>query len=461
MLAKKVARLVEENQLWQANDRLLLAVSTGVDSMVLMHVLETLSVPFGVVHVNHQLREASYQEALFLTEYCQQRQIPLYQTRWEQPAITGVEAAARQFRYTFFQQIMTQYGYSVLLTAHHSDDQMETILMKLVREGNFFSSSGIRLSQAFGEGMLIRPLLTTTKAEILAYSQTNGVPYFEDETNFSLDMQRNRLRHHVVPFLQAENPQVHHHFQQWSNQTIWAQEIIAEQQQQWLERLVTVDQQGYHFDLADYFNLSEAKRYFFLQALKQQLQIEEQIGFTEKQIQQAMQLFSGPAQGTVMLAKQWHIKKTYQQITIAQKVKEKITGTQFRLKIGEAYFLSEEEWIGIFPIGEEKIPEKVKFWSEYRQDLSVNFPFVTVLRKRQSGDKIALNRHLTKKIRRFFIDKKIPNEKREQAWVLTTEQEEVLGLIPYAFSYLSIAKETDKIHYVLLYRRMKETNYNL
>ena len=455
MLVSKVAKLVQEKQLWQPTDRLLVAVSTGVDSMVLLHLLTQLHVSFGVVHVNHQLRAASAKEAFFLTEYCQMRQIPFYQTRWEQPATTGMEAAARKFRYTFFKKIMKQHQYSVLLTAHHSDDQMETILMKLIREGNFFSSSGIRLNQPFGSGSLVRPLLTTTKAEIRTYSQENHVPYFEDETNTSLAMQRNRLRSQVLPVLKKENSQAMQHFQQWSEQTIWAQEIIAEQQQQWLAKYLKVDNEGYHFDVTHYLHLSEAKQYFFIQAIKQQLQQEQEIALTEKQIQQLMELLVGPSQGTLTLAKRWQVKKTYQHITIAPKKEKQASEAAFRLKMGESQFLSEDEWIGVFLVGEEKIPEKVKLWSEYRQDLAVNFPSVTILRKRRNGDKIALTPHLTKKISRIFIDQKIPNEKREEAWILTNEQDEILGVIPYAFSYLSITKETDKIHYVLLYRRMK------
>lgn len=128
------------------------------------------------------------------------------------------------------------------------------------------------------------------------------------------------------------------------------------------------------------------------------------------------------------------------------------------LRIGDTCYLSDDEWIGFFLKDDIKIPKKVKLWSEYRQELSVEFPIECCLRKRQPGDKIALQPHISKKISRYFIDQKIPNQQRENAWVVTDCQGIVLGLLPYVFSYLSIAKETDKIHYVLLYRRREEAD---
>lgn len=97
---------------------------------------------------------------------------------------------------------MDDYHYQVLATAHHSDDQMETMIMKMVRDGNLFSAKGILANQSFGKSQaLIRPLLHISKEEILNYSQQEGIDYFEDQTNTSFDMQRNRIRHQVIPLL--------------------------------------------------------------------------------------------------------------------------------------------------------------------------------------------------------------------------------------------------------------------
>lgn len=451
MLVEQVKQLIQTHQLWQANERILVAVSTGVDSMVLLDILEQLSVPIGVAYVNHCLREASHEEEAFLIAYCQDKQLPLYHTRWDTPVTTGMEAAARDFRYTFFKEVLAKENYDVLVTAHHSDDQIETILMKMVREGNFFSSRGIQLTQTFGKGRLVRPLLETTKAEILAYSQTQQIPFFEDETNQSLTVQRNRLRHQVIPLLKKENQQVAQHFQQWSQQMDWAQELVHEQQQTWFARYVQKVGSKIQFQWTTYQKMSPAQQYFFLQGLG--------VPLSEKQCQQVMKLLAeDTAQWHVDLVG-WQVQKSYEKVMFMPKVaNSSLDVSEATLQVGNTCYLSENEWIGFFLKDDVKIPKKVKLWSEYRQELSVKFPSEFYLRKRQPGDKIALQPQITKKISRYFIDRKIPNQQRENAWVVTDNQGIVLGLLPYVFSYLSIAKETDKIHYVLLYRRREEAD---
>ena len=98
------------------------------------------------------------------------------------------------------------------------------------------------------------------------------------------------------------------------------------------------------------------------------------------------------------------------------------------------------------------LPEKVKLWSEISQPLALNFPNEVIIRKRADGDRIQLKESLRKKVSRILIDKKIPNAAREKNWVMTDVDNQVLAVLPIAFSYLSIAVETDKIHYRLLYK---------
>lgn len=457
MLADQLIKWIKNKELWQPQERILVAVSTGVDSMVLLHILEQMDLDLGVVYVNHRLRTASDKEEMFLTDYCQKHNLPLYKTKWQTPAEKGVEAAAREFRYAFFEQTMRVQAYDVLVTAHHADDQMETILMKLVREGNFFSSSGIRLTQPFGNGRLIRPLLATTKEEIIEYSQSQQINYYEDETNASLEMQRNRLRHQVLPLLKKENVKANQHFQQWAQQMFWAQEIIHEQQELWYQKSLTQTEMSIEIAVPEYLNLTEAQRYFYLSGISQR---KLPVALSEKQIQQLMELLvKDVAQWQIDLSEEWVARKSYQRLVFQKKRVTAEAGKQsYQLSLGESFYLSATEWVGLFLVGTEKIPEKVKLWSEYRQELSLECLNGICLRKRQPGDRIALTPNLTKKIRRFFIDEKIANEAREKSWVVTDEAGKILGLLPYAFSYLSITKETDKIHYVLLYRRKNEWN---
>ncbi|WP_241153411.1 tRNA lysidine(34) synthetase TilS [Enterococcus mediterraneensis] len=441
---------------WQPQKNILIAVSTGVDSMVLLTLMEKIREKIGckiaVAHINHQIRDASIQEEAFLAEYCQSRQIPFYHKRWENPPTVGMENAARKFRYAFFQEVMEQGSFDLLLTAHHSDDQMETMLMKILRDGTIKNSMGIRDQQSFGGGKLVRPLLQFSKETIRNYAKEHRIEYFEDATNALLDVQRNRLRHQVVPLLKKENAQAAVHFQKLSQQLIWADELLTEQQKNWFDKYVSVNDQ-WQFAVSDFMRQSEAARYFSLQYFFSESRHRLGVETSEAQLKKILYLLAdGKAQWSLDFSENWQAVKSYDTFAL-KKIQQTNTVSHQILKVGESLFLSENEWLAIWPIDqEEKIPEKVKLWSEFSQLLSIDFPRMVMIRKRESGDRIQLTPTLRKKVNRIFIDKKISNDQRERAWVIEDEKKQILGILPIVFSYLSIAQETDKIHYRLLYK---------
>ncbi|GBD79281.1 tRNA(Ile)-lysidine synthase [Tetragenococcus halophilus subsp. halophilus] len=461
MLLSQVESFIEENQLLKANERILVAVSTGVDSMVLLHILERLQkksdFTIGVAHVNHKLRKASDEEESFLRTYCQKHQLLFYTTSWKHSPTSGMEEKARAFRYNFFREIMDDYHYQVLATAHHSDDQMETMIMKMVRDGNLFSAKGILANQSFGKSQaLIRPLLHISKEEILNYSQQEGIDYFEDQTNTSFDMQRNRIRHQVIPLLKKENKQTLQHFQRLSCQIEAAQEVITDQQKQWYQTITTENHNEFEINLHAYLKFSTAQQSFFWQELAKKARQYYNLTISAKQIEQLMKLLAREkANWEIDIDQTWQFQKSYGQLFLRKSQTVFDKDASYMLSVGESLFLSENEWLGFFPKDEVKIPEKVKFWLEYRQNLTLEFPTRVQLRRRQAGDRIQLNEQLNKKLSRFFIDKKVSPVSREKAWVITDFEGKVLGVLPHVFSYLCITKETAKIHYVLLYRYQK------
>ncbi|MGX7130854.1 tRNA lysidine(34) synthetase TilS [Enterococcus songbeiensis] len=444
---------------WEPQRNILLAVSTGVDSMVLLDLMEKVSqkidCTIAVAHINHQLREASQQEEKFLQDYCQKKGIPCYVRRWENPPIAGMENAARQFRYDFFRQLMQTYYFDTLMTAHHSDDQLETMLMKMMREGNLKSAAGIRPSQSFAGGKLIRPLLSFSKEEIQTYAQQKKIFYYEDETNSSLDMQRNRLRHQVVPLLKKENPQILPHFQQLSQQLLWAEDWVTQQQKAWFETAVHREA-DWQFALPDFLANAPAQRYFYLQYFFMESRKQLGIGASEEQLMKILQqLNSEKAQWTLDFEEDWQVIKTYDRFSLQRNQSQEALKCH-EMRLGESLFLSENEWLALWRSDQPgKIPKKVKFWSEFSQVLPVDFSTMVTIRKRKAGDRIQLTPALQKKVSRVFIDKKIPNEQRERAWLVEDEEQRIVAILPVLFSYLSIAEETDKIHYRLLYKYRK------
>lgn len=202
----------------------LIAVSTGVDSMVLLNLFTRLPAAqrpqLTVVYVDHQLREQSVEETAFLKRWCADRQLPLVTATWPvaQHPVHGIEDAARQFRYRFFAEQLEAQQADWIATAHQADEQAETILFKLLRGGQLDQLTGMAASRPFHRGRLIRPLLPFTKQQLRAYAREQRIPWYEDATNQELTASRNRIRLQLLPELRRENPQVDRHLVAYADQ---------------------------------------------------------------------------------------------------------------------------------------------------------------------------------------------------------------------------------------------------
>ena len=190
-------------------DHVICAVSGGKDSMALLHLMlelqDTLSITVSAAHFNHQLRGAeSQRDADFVAAHCSRLHISLFRGQGDVAAYAaahgiGTEEAARILRYDFFASLSPD---AKIATAHHAQDNLETMLMHLLRGCSLHGLSGIPPVR----GRLIRPLLLTPPEALADYLEKNNIPHVEDSTNRLDDSQRNRLRHHVIPLLLAENP---------------------------------------------------------------------------------------------------------------------------------------------------------------------------------------------------------------------------------------------------------------
>ena len=194
---------VQDSQLFSQHKKVLLALSGGHDSMNLFHLLyryrKEFNIELGLAHVNHKQRPEADTEEDYLRDMAKDRHLSFYST-----AFQGVfsENKAREFRYHFFAQIMKDQGYTALVTAHHQDDQVETIFMKILRGSRLRHLAGIQLRQPFAGGELIRPLLFVAKADLADCFA------FEDASNAQPLYLRNRIRNHYLPLLREENPQL-------------------------------------------------------------------------------------------------------------------------------------------------------------------------------------------------------------------------------------------------------------
>lgn len=422
--------------------KLLLAVSTGVDSMVLLDLLEQQGANIGVAHVDHQLRPESKAEVDFLREYCEKRSIPFYLKVWEQPAKQNIEAAARAIRYDFFETLMAQENYDLLLTAHHGDDQLETLLMRMTRGGSLGGHAGIARQQKFGTGILLRPLLPFSKEALYQYAKKEQLVYFEDATNTSLDYFRNRIRQKVVPELKKENPQILEHAQQFHQQLTWAEKLIRQALNENL-RNIAFDGQRWSFD---YENLPEeiGARYYFLSAFFQKIAGQTQLPISQRQLFSLVdQISHSNSQWRIDLGEDWQFSRRYQQFYLEKK--EVINDGLFYLAEGEGCELPDGSLI---TLKKSTNPTQNDL---YHVPLPINLKLPLTIRRRKDGDRMRLSKELNKRISRYFIDNKIPSNQRAKAWVVADSDGEIVALLPFVNSYLSITTETDKIHYILDY----------
>ena len=201
MIDQKFRKRMQEKRYFQNHRKVLVAVSGGLDSMTLFHLLyqnrAELEIELGIAHVNHKQRPESNMEEKELSNFAQQLGVKFFSSNFSGDFS---EEKARRFRYRFFEEIMLTEGYTALVTAHHADDQAETVFMRLIRGARLRHLSGMTEVQPFANGELIRPLLCFHKQDF------PEILHFEDESNFQNDYLRNRIRNLYLPSLEKENP---------------------------------------------------------------------------------------------------------------------------------------------------------------------------------------------------------------------------------------------------------------
>ncbi len=221
-LEKKFLEHCQNKKFFRKGDRILLAVSGGMDSMALCELFEKtkqeLDLRIGLVHIDHGLRgRESRRDANFVKRFAAAHSIPFYLEKADvrgkaSESKMSIEEAARELRYASYENVCRTQGYHKVCTAHHGDDQAETVLMRMIKGAGWSGLSAIRETRE----NYIRPLLIFSREEIKKYVKKNGIAYVEDRTNKDQKMLRNRIRHDLIPYLErGYDPQVAKHLVQF------------------------------------------------------------------------------------------------------------------------------------------------------------------------------------------------------------------------------------------------------
>ncbi|MBB1079615.1 tRNA lysidine(34) synthetase TilS [Limosilactobacillus sp. STM2_1] len=435
-LQNKFERHLQRSRFFTSADKVVIAVSTGVDSMVLLDLLQQL--PSGlrpqiiVAHMNHELRSQSWEEEEFIRQYCQQHHLELAIAHWPQKLHPprGIENAARQARYHFFAQTMKNYGAHILITAHHQNDLAETMLMKMVRGGQISQLIGIQDQRKFAGGMLVRPLLPFSKDILRQYAMKRQLKWYEDKTNHDLSIQRNRFRHEIIPQLEKENPQLLAHLESYHYQLA---ALLAWQQQEISTQLAQV--------IDDHDNLLidklVVKSYYMQKLLLQRwLNVRQVYDVKTNQVEELLALMKNQKtpQQEVLLPHQFIFEKKYS-VGIIKKANNHFED----LQKPQAHVIELEQWYQV----DEKNAIAISFNRKFFNDDSTVMPiwisprqFPLRLRGWKKEDRLRLRGGHHQKVKRVLIDQKVSADQRQQQTVLVDAQDTVIWLVKRKWSWL-------------------------
>ena len=384
-MTQKLLQMMQAKGYFNRHKKILVAVSGGADSMSLLHFLynhqKDLDIQLGIAHINHKQRQESEHEEAYLRHWAEEHKVPFHYS-----AFSGKfsENAARTFRYEFFKQVMKDYDYSALVTAHHADDQAETIFMRLLRGSRLRHLTGISAIRPFGTGQIIRPFLHLTKAQLPVTF------HFEDRSNTSLAYLRNRIRLSYLPTLSQENPKIKEHL------CLLAEEIgLMEQALGELTKDISIT------DLSVFQQQSDVVQLFLLQNY---LDSFPDLQLSKGQFNQLISYLRKNASGKMPLKNGYELVKTQTYFLIRKEASISLSPPCL-LEFGKSVEF-EDYTLTFSEFNDVSNTDAISIWSDAP----------IVIRHRKEGDKIDLGSH-HKKLRRLFIDNKILEKDRQKAIV--------------------------------------------
>lgn len=428
------------------NDTIVIGCSAGPDSMCLLHLLkEKTNYNIICCHINHNVRKQSEEEEHYLKKYCQENNITFeYKkiTNWQE---NNFENEARKKRYKFYEEILNKYHTKYLFLAHHGDDLIETILMKISRGSNIEGYLGIKEISYNHKFYIIRPLLNYTKEDILKYNQKNNIKYYIDRTNSDTNYTRNRYRKNILPLLKKEDKNIHKKFLSYSK--------TLEEYDTYIKRYINnilPDIYINNYILIDKFSKEDIFiKKNILYTIINNLYENQPNNITENHIDQILNIVnSDKPNQTINLPNSKIIKKEYNKLYFINKI----------TKVNNYHILLENTiTINNFTIS---IIDKIEDKSNYIIRLnSKDITLPLYIRNRKNGDQVELKGlNGTKKIKDIFINEKIPTSIRDSYPLLVDSKDKILWIPGLKKSKYDI-ENNEKYDIILKCYHRKEDKY--
>jgi len=423
---------------------LLIAISGGIDSVVLTHLLHKLHFKISLAHCNFSLRgKESNEDEEFVKELGEKLEVQTHTIKFETEAYAeekgiSTQMAARDLRYSWFQKIAKENNIDYIVTGHQKDDVLETFFINLTRGTGLDGLTGIPEIQ----GNIVRPFMLFSRNDILIYAAKKKILWREDRTNSSIRYVRNKIRHKIIPVLKELNPNLLETFYNTLENLKGSQQIVKDRVQNVKEKMTKIHKNELHFSIDELKNLSNPKIYLF--------EILKEYGFTEwNDVADLLECQSGKQ----VLSKTHRLLKDREVLILSEILQQKEiehfeifeNTTEINVPIALKF-----ETITI-PFDtknhQNKVLEELIF--DDKNTISIDFDnleFPLIFRKRQKGDfffPIGLNGK--KKVSKFFKDEKLSLIDKENAWLLCSKNDIVWVVGMRLDDRFKVTKSTSKI----------------
>ena len=418
------------------HQRVVIGVSTGVDSMVLLDLMtKYTNALVTIAHVNHGKRSASIAEEEYICSYAKENNLDcfVYHIKKEEIKDGNFQEEARNIRYRFFKDIMINQKAPILLLAHHLNDDIETILFRLNRGASLAGYAGISDIVKIEEGIIARPLLGILKKDIIDYAKANDIKYYEDESNATDIYSRNQIRHNDVPEIFNTIDTAAKDFIEMKNNIKNASIVLDEYRDNLIKAFVKKDENGYSFKKSDFLKIHEyiQKQIIFELTKKQSL--------SSKNVDEILKIINSNKANIVTKIGSLQVIKSYDEVCLYSKF---IAGEKNIIKICINDLKNLEYNVGSVGIKINHIDEdccKVPSRNCYLMSYDYNM-LPLVIRTWEDGDEIKTASG-TKKVSRILIDNHVSLLKRNKVLVVCKD-EDILMVVGYQKSLQSLKKYT-------------------
>ena len=400
------------------NKRVVVSCSGGPDSMCLLKNLidlkDELNLRIIVAHINHNVRKESDDEEKMVCDYAKKNNLKFECFKIEKYSKENFHNEARIIRYNFMKKIISKYNASYLLTAHHGDDLIETILMRIARGSNLKGYSGFEMVVNKDNYQVIRPLIYNTKEEIIKYNDINNIPYALDITNYSDDYTRNRYRNHILPFLKKEDKDIHLRYLDYSKKLIEADSYINNIVNKQMKKIYKNNK----LYIPGFIKLDDLIRRRIIEKIIYYNYGDDLFLVGNKNLDEINALINRKGNCQIDLPKDYIAIKEYDYLSIKGN------------KTSNNYNEILTDFVMIPNMGRISLTDEVGNSNYYLKLDSKSITLPLIVRNRCDGDIIEVkNLKGSQKVKKIFIDSKVSKEKRN-LWPIVCDSNNVILWVP-------------------------------